>query len=154
MFRPLLRTAAALLLLSYAAPVRAAEKPEVAAPSAAVAAAWAQEGQVHSQTQNQGPSSRALTALYGSYGALSTLDMASTIKARNAGAREVNPMMDGGYGQASATKLILAAATVAAVKMMEKKNKKAAFVTMIALNAATAAVVANNYRNAHAAGQR
>jgi hypothetical protein len=149
MLRSLLCPVVTVLLLSMAAPVWAAEKAgDPVAPSAAVAAAWAAEAKQH------GPSSKALKALYGSYGALQTLDMASTMAARNRGAREVNPMLDGGYGHATATKAILAAATVAAVRLIEKKSKKAAFVTMIALNVATAAVVVNNVRNAQQMGSR
>jgi hypothetical protein len=148
MFRSILRPAVVLLVLSVTSPVWAAEKAEVIAPSAAVAAAWAKEA------EHEGPSSAALKALYGSYGALQTLDMVSTIQARQQGAREVNPMMTGSYGQASATKILLAAATFAAVKALEKKNRKAAFVTMVALNAATAAVVVNNYKNARQLSQR
>lgn len=138
MVRPLI----AFIVLCVATPALAADKNEIAAPSAAVAAAWAKE------TEHKGASSAALNALYGSYGALQTLDMVSTIKARQQGAREVNPLMTGGYGQASATKVLLAAASVAGVKTLQKKSRKAAFATMIALNAATAAIVANNYRNA------
>jgi hypothetical protein len=138
----------ALVLLSVATPALAADKPEVVAPSAAVAAAWAKEA------EHKGPSSTALKALYGSYGALQTLDMVSTIKARQQGAREVNPMMTGSYGQASATKVLLAAATVAGVKALEKKSRKAAFATMLVLNAATAVIVVNNYKNARQLSQR
>jgi len=49
---------------------------------------------------------------------------------------------------------LLAAATMAGVKVIEKKNRKAAFVTMIALNIATAAIVVNNYRNTRQLAQR
>jgi len=148
MFRSLLRPVIALVLMSAAAPVWAAEKPELTAPSSAVAEAWAKEA------RSTGNSSAALKALYGSYGALGTLDMVSTIKARNAGASEVNPLMNSGYGQAMATKAVFAAASITAAKMLEKKNKKAALVTMIAVNAATAAVVAKNYSNARQLNQR
>jgi hypothetical protein len=148
MVRSMLRPVVVLLVLSVTAPVWAAEKPEAIAPSAAVAAAWAKEA------KQQGPSSAALKALYGSYGALQTLDMVSTIQARQQGAREVNPMMTGSYGQGAATKILLAAATVAAMKTLEKKNRKAAFVTMAALNVATAAIVVNNYKNARQLSQR
>jgi hypothetical protein len=142
------RSTVALLVLFVTTPAFAADKADPLAPSAAVAAAWATEG------AQKGPSSAALKALYGSYGALQTLDMVSTIKARQQGAREVNPMMTGSYGQASATKVLLAAATLAGVKVLEKKNRKAAFVTMIALNVATAAIVVTNYNNARQLSQR
>jgi hypothetical protein len=147
MFRLLLRPMVALLVLSVTTPALAADQQEVVAPTATIAAAWAKEAA-------KGPSSAALKALYGSYGALQTLDMVSTIKARQQGAREVNPMMSGNYGQATATKALLAAATMAGVKAIEKKNRKAALVAMIALNVATAAVVVNNYRNTRQLAQR
>jgi hypothetical protein len=145
----MIRPVIVFIVLSVAVPVVAADKPEVVAPSAAVAAAWAREADTH-----KGPSAPAFNALYGSYGALQTLDMVSTIKARQHGAREVNPVMAGGFGQASARKVLLAAAAVAGVKSLEKKNRKAAFVTMVALNVATAAIVVNNYRNVRQLGQR
>ena len=148
MLRTQLRIIAALAIVSVSTPVFAADKAEPQAPSAAVAKAWATEA------AQKGPSSAALKALYGSYGALQTLDMVSTIKARQQGAREVNPMMTGSYGQASATKVLLAAATLAGVKVLEKKSRKAAFVTMIALNVATAAIVVNNYNNAKQLSRR
>src|SRR4029078_3158778 len=85
-------------------PVFAADKSEPTAPSAAVAAAWAKEAEL------KGPSSSGMNTLLASYGALQTLDMVSTIKARQMGAREVNPVMNGGFGQASMTKALLAAA--------------------------------------------
>ena len=105
------------------------------APSAAVAAAWKQEAK---------PSSAAVRALFVSYGAVQALDMASTIKARNAGAIEANPVMQGSYAKGMAVKAALGAATMRAVRSLEKKNKKAAIITMIAANVATAAVVAHN----------
>jgi hypothetical protein len=143
----MLRPMVVVLVLCAGTPVLAADKADIVSPSAAVAAAWAKEGK-------QGPSTKALHVLYGSYGALQTLDMVSTIKARQQGAREVNPMMSGSYGQATATKVLLAAAATAGVMAIEKKNRKAAFVTMAALNVATAAIVASNYRNARQLGQR
>ncbi len=143
----MLRPMVVVLALCAATPVLAADKADIVSPAAAVAAAWVKEGK-------QGPSTKALHVLYGSYGALQTLDMVSTIKARQQGAREVNPMMSGSYGQATATKVLLAAAATAGVMAIEKKSHKAAFVTMVALNVATAAIVVNNYRNARQLGQR
>lgn len=135
-----LRPVTVLVMLSIATPVMAAEEA-VAAPSAAVAAAWATEG------AHQGPSATMVNAMLGAYGALQALDMASTVGARQAGAREVNPLMAGGYGQATAMKAALALGAVGAVKMMGKKNRKAAFMTALALNVASAAIVANNMKN-------
>jgi hypothetical protein len=148
MLRSLLRSVVALLVLSAAAPVWAADDVVPTAPSTAVAAAWALEG------AQPGPSSKALNLMMGSYAALQALDMTSTIQARQAGAREVNPLMDGGYGQGMAMKAALSAGTLGAVRMIAKKNRKAAFITMIALNIASAAIVANNMKNAHQLNQR
>ena len=93
-------------------------------------------------------STQALNALYASYGVLHGLDTYSTRQALDNGAREANPLMNNGTGQNMATKLVLAAATVGAVKLIAKKNKKAAVVAMVVLNGAMAAVVANNMKNA------
>jgi hypothetical protein len=148
MLRSVLRPIVAMLVLSASVPAWAADDVVPTAPSAVVAAAWAKEG------AQQGPSSTAMNVMLGSYGALQALDMASTIKARQAGAREVNPMMAGGYGQATAMKAVLAAGALGAVKVMSRKNRKAAFVTMIVLNVASAAIVANNMKNLHQMKQR
>ena len=90
MFR-LLRPMVALVVLSVTTPALASDKPEVVAPTAAVAAAWAKEAP-------KGPSSTALKALYGSYARAPDARHGFTIKARQQGAREVNPMMSGNYG--------------------------------------------------------
>jgi hypothetical protein len=148
MLRSLLRPVVALLVLSVAAPVWAADEAAPEAPSSAVAAAWAREG------AQEGPSSAALNGMMGSYAVLQALDMASTVKARQAGAREVNPMMAGGYGQAAAMKAALSVGALGAVRLMAKKNRKAAFVTLIALNVASAAIVASNMKNLNQLNRR
>jgi hypothetical protein len=126
--------------LGVALPVAAQEQgtQRVAAPSAAVAAAWTREA----------ATPQSLKVLYLSYGALQGLDMYSTIVARQNGAREMNPMMNTRYAQASAVKALMAAGTFAAVKSLEKKNRRAAVFTVVGLNVVTAAIVANNFRNA------
>ena len=139
MFRTLAASVAASLMLSVV-PVAASERPsEPVAPSAAVAAAWAKESK---------GSSAAVRTLYATYGVVQGLDMASTIVARNRGAVEVNPVMQGSYAKGVAVKAALGAITVLAVRGIEKKSKKAAIITMIGLNVATAAVVAKNIQNA------
>lgn len=143
MLRSLLRPVVAILVLSAAAPVWAADDTLSAAPSTAVAAAWAAERAL------QAPSPRPVNLMLASYAALQGLDMASTIEARQAGAREANPLLAGGYGQATAMKAALALGAIGAVKLMGKKNRKAALCTAIALNVASAVVVANNMRNTH-----
>ena len=140
MFRTV--AASVLIVLAFtAAPVRAEERKwsDPVAPSAAVAAAWAKEA---------GSSSTAVRTLFVSYAVVQGLDMASTMKARNRGAVEANPIMQGSYAKGMAVKATFGAVTMLAVRQIEKKNKKAAVITMIAANVATAAVVANNMRNA------
>jgi hypothetical protein len=85
---------------------------------------------------------------YGSFGALTTMDMISTVAARQRGAREMNPLMDGSYGSAAAVKAAFAAATFGGMKALEKKSRKGAFITIVAVNAATAVVAVSNFRNA------
>jgi hypothetical protein len=130
-------TASAVAFTMMAASVCAAETPASGpvAPTAAVAAAWKKEAPQQSTT---------LRALIVTYGAAQGLDMATTIAARNRGAAEANPVMQGGYAQGMAMKAALGAATVFAVRSMGKTHRKAAIITMIAANAATAAIAAHN----------
>ena len=142
MFRSIAASVLATLMLAtvpVAAAERASTSAEPVAPSSAVAAAWAKEA---------GGSSGAVRTLYATYGVVQGLDMVSTVVARNRGAVEANPVMQGSYARGVAVKAALGAVTILAVRAIEKKNKKAAVVTMIALNVATAAVIANNLHNA------
>lgn len=143
-----LSTVAALVILTFATPVWAAGDGSPMAPSTAVAAAWAREG------VQPGPSSTMMNAMLGSYAAMQVLDMASTVRARQAGAREANPLMSGGYGQAMAMKAAMSVGAIGALKLMGKKNRKAAFVTGMLLNVATAAIVAKNMNNTRQLQQR
>jgi hypothetical protein len=118
-------------------------KPVVTVPSAAVLDAWAKEGQKLTLATPSTPSP-AVRNLFVVYGAVQGLDVISTAMARNRGASETNPILRGGFGQGLAIKAGLGVATVLAVRAVQKKSKKAAIVTMIALNVATAAVVVNN----------
>jgi hypothetical protein len=111
------------------------------APSKAVADAWARE-------ERKTSSSKTLTALQVSYVGLQGLDMWSTFTARSNGAREVNPLMAGGYGTGAAIKAALTTGTIFGTRAIAKKNRKAAVVTMWVINAVTAVVVANNISNA------
>jgi hypothetical protein len=131
----------ALMLCSVA--VNAEERPTSVpvAPSEAVARAWAKEA---------GRSSTAVRTMFATYGVVQGLDMVSNYAARNRGAVEANPVMRGSYGKGIAVKAAMGAATIFAVRAIEKKSKKAAIVTMIALNVGTAAVIANNLRVARA----
>lgn len=142
MLRRFICSVVAVVVLSVAVPVAAAETSADAqsTPSTEVVPVWAKE--------TPESSSAAVKALYGSYGVLQGLDMYSTIVARQRGAVEANPLMNTGFTRAAGFKAVMCATTMLAVKGIEKKNKKAAIVMMIALNSATAIVVANNVRNA------
>lgn len=149
MIRSAARFALAAILIGFAGPATAEERSgRLVAPSQAVAQAWAREAREADRAKALRPSSKTVNTLAGTYGALQALDMYSTIVARNKGAREVNPLMNTGYTQATALKAVMTATTLLGVKQLEKKNKKAAIVTMVAMNAVSAAVVATNFRNA------
>jgi len=78
-------------------------------------------------------------------------DLRATHLARNGVPADKIPLFHrhkGGYAKGVAMKAALGAVTMLAVRAIEKRNKKAAVFTMIAANVATAAVVANNVRNA------
>jgi hypothetical protein len=148
MFRTAARSIAAAVLIAFATPAFAAEESKakpaaIVAPTAAVAAAWAAEERALAPK-----SGKALNALYASYGVLQGLDAYSTRKAIDNGAREANPMMDHGAARNAATRIVMSAAVIGTTKLIARKNKKAAVVTMVVLNGAMAAVVANNMKNA------
>ena len=142
MFRTLTASALAALMLatvSVAATADDRRTGTVVAPNAIVAKAWAKEA---------GGSSAAVKTLFVTYGVVQGLDMASTMMARSRGAVEANPVMGGSYGKGMAVKAALGAVSFFAVRALEKKSKKTAIITMIAMNVGTAAVVAHNLRNA------
>lgn len=141
MIRSAIYPLAFALVLTSTVPAVAAD-PADGQPSPGGAAAWARE------REETGPSSVAFKFAYGSFGALTTMDMISTVAARQRGAREVNPLMDGSYGSAAAVKAAFAAATFGGMKALEKKSRKGAFMTIVAVNAATAVVAVSNFRNA------
>ena len=141
MLRRMATPVVALMVLSTVSPVWAADETGPVPPSSAVAAAWRAEG------VPQPPSAKPVNLMLASYAALQGLDMMSTIQARQAGAREVNPLMAGSYGQTTAIKAALTLGAMSAVKLMGKKNRRTALVTAVALNIASAAIVANNMRN-------
>jgi hypothetical protein len=137
----MVRTLAASLvaLVFTASAAYAGERPETdpVAPSAAVAAAWKREA------PKPAP---ALRALFVSYAVAQGLDMATTIRARNLGAVEANPVLGTSYVQAFAVKATLGTVTILAMRSMGKTHRKTAIITMLAANAATVAVAAHNLR--------
>ncbi|HXH06710.1 MAG TPA: DUF5658 family protein [Vicinamibacterales bacterium] len=95
--------------------------------------------------------STLLPVLYGTYATLQVLDVTTTVAAIRNGAAEANPAVApvaGSHARFLAFKAASTALTYGAVRAIEKKNRKAAIATMLALNVATALVVANNARNA------
>lgn len=96
------------------------------------------------------PSARPapLVGLYVSLASLQALDITSTQRALNAGGVEANPLVAPLAGSPLAMLALKAGVTGAAIYASErlwKKNRVAAVMTMIGLNAAHAAVVAHNY---------
>jgi hypothetical protein len=143
MARSTIASVLSILMLGVAVPVgaedKSAEASVVRPPD--VAPAWATD------TPSR-PSSASVNVLYVSYGALQGLDMYSTVVARQRGAVEGNAMMNTGFTRAAAFKAAMSVSTILAARAMAKKNRKAAIITMMALNSVAAVVVANNLRNA------
>jgi hypothetical protein len=93
----------------------------------------------------------ALPAMYAALGALQALDVYSTRRALNAGAVEANPVMRKATGNAGAMLAVKALSTAGSIYFTErawKKNRKGAVVLMAIVNGVSAAVVANNLKNA------
>jgi hypothetical protein len=91
----------------------------------------------------------ALSALYGSYAGLQTMDVISTRKAISVGATEQNPLMgSGGVGAMVAVKAVAGLSTIYMSEKLWKKNRVGAIFLMAALNGVQAAVVAHNFGNA------
>ena len=89
-----------------------------------------------------------LMELYVSLASLQALDLTSTRTALNAGGVEANPLVAPLAGSPLAMLALKAGVTGAAIYASErlwKKNRVAAVVTMIGLNAAYGVVVAHNY---------
>jgi hypothetical protein len=99
------------------------------------------------------PRPAPLVGLYVSLAGLQALDIASTHKALAAGAAEANPMM-APFARSplalAAVKAGVTGATIFATEQLWKTNRKAAVLTMIALNATYGAIAAHNYRVAAA----
>ncbi len=91
----------------------------------------------------------ALMPLYGSLIALQGLDVHSTRQALEAGDGEANPAMRPLAKNSAAFLAVKAGATASVIWVSEKmwkKNRKASIILTTAVNAALAAIVANNYR--------
>jgi hypothetical protein len=89
-----------------------------------------------------------LVSLYASFATLQALDVASTRMALSAGGVEANPLvarLAGSTLALTAVKAGVAGAMIYASERMWKKNRTAAVLTMIGLNAAYGVAVAHNY---------
>jgi hypothetical protein len=154
----MLRRVAALTLVLMTGPataVMASDSDNLQAQTAPIAAAVARAARSTDPTTNlwalsQNPKRPiALSALYGTYGALQALDVMSTRRALSAGAREGNPLMkSGSMGAMIAVKAAAGVSTIYFTEKLWKKNRVGAVIVMAALNGASAAIVAHNQRNA------
>jgi hypothetical protein len=91
----------------------------------------------------------ALGALYVSFAALQIGDAVTTFRAVNNGAVEANGAMKGVAGNKGALFAVKSATSLTTVFIAEKlwkKNRGAAIASMVVMNAAYAAIVANNAR--------
>lgn len=93
----------------------------------------------------------ALLPLYVSFAALQVLDADSTRQALARGYAESNPLLHPVAGNSTSMVLVKVGATaltIAAVERLWRRNRVAAVLTMIGINAGYTAVVAHNYRKA------
>jgi uncharacterized protein DUF5658 len=93
-----------------------------------------------------------LVPLYISAATLQMLDVHSTHRALSSGYTEGNPMMAGIASNTAAfvaVKAATAATTIWVSEKLRKRNRAAAIGLMVAVNVATATVVAHNYRVVH-----
>ena len=154
----LCRVTAFTLLLLLAGPATAAlasDRDTQAQGATPIAAAVSRAAKDAEPSVNLWPLSQtprrplALAALYGTYGTLQALDVVTTRRALAAGARERNPVMQGGsMGTMVAVKAAAGLSTIYFTERLWKKNRVGAVIVMAALNGATAAIVARNQRNA------
>ena len=90
-----------------------------------------------------------MSSLYASFITLQALDVHSTLRALNHGARESNPLIEP-FAHNTAALIALKAGTTAGVLYMtdrvRRHNRVASIVIMAAANSAYATIVARNYR--------
>jgi len=93
--------------------------------------------------------SRLMISLYAVTAVTQALDVHSTIKALDRGGVETNPMLSGLTGNKAAfiaVKGAVAAGSIYAARQLAKRNKVAAIVTLVAINAAYGLVAQHNYK--------
>ncbi|MGH9329136.1 MAG: DUF5658 family protein [Vicinamibacterales bacterium] len=140
-------------MLSSGAPAAGSGRYEADRHAAApAAAAPAEPPQRLFDQKTSGRRPKLLGALYGSYAALQAADVQSTLGAIRRGGRELNPVAGSFVAQPAslvAFKAVSTATTIYFVERIRRKSGKAAAGVMLALNGATAAVVAHNLRRRH-----
>ena len=124
------RSAALVCVLLFAAalPVRADDPPDAQGPAP--------------------PRPAALVPLYVSFATLQVLDVHSTLRAIDGGAREANPLVGAAAGSPAtmiALKAGAGATLIYASERLWKRNRVAAVALMAAVSSAYAVVVAHNY---------
>ena len=91
---------------------------------------------------------RALLPLYVSFASLQALDVASTHRALDLGAHEVNPIVEP-FANSTAALVAMKAGTTAAIiyltERLRKRHPVAAVALMVSLNAGFASIVVHNY---------
>ena len=93
--------------------------------------------------------SALLTSLYAMTAVTQALDAHSTLKALNRGGVELNPVLSGLAGNKAAfiaVKGAVAAGSIYAARQLAKRNKVAAIVSLVAINAAYGLVAHHNYK--------
>jgi hypothetical protein len=93
--------------------------------------------------------SGVMWSLYGATVATQVLDTHSTLVALDAGAREGNPVMSVLTGNRTAflvTKAAVTAGTIYLAKRVDRKHRKLAVISLVAINSAYAWIVVHNYR--------
>ena len=89
-----------------------------------------------------------LKPLYVSLAALQALDVHSTIRALDRGARESNPVVGALGGSTAALVIVKAASATSAIFLTERlwrRHRVAAVLTMIGVNSSYALIVSHNY---------
>jgi uncharacterized protein DUF5658 len=96
-------------------------------------------------------SSPSFLALQISFGALQAMDVYSTVRSLRTGSAEANPVVRGIAGDPlalAAVKAVAATSSLLLIRRVAKKHRATAIVTLVAMNAAYAVIVAHNLRSA------
>ena len=110
---------------------------------------WLTPARVFAQEPGAAGRDRALFGtLYTSFAALQAMDVHSTVRAIDGGAKELNPLVGGIAGNGSAllaTKAGAAATTIFLAEKVRKRSRIGALLLMAGINSGYAIIVARNY---------